>query len=142
MARRKAPEITFQEHIACFLVREHGYGMLEQSEITDPDYVLAEDHLWAFLQNTQAETIAKLAENYGSDSRDEIFKALKDELRRSPLWLIIRNGLTVRGIDFRLFYPKPRSDQNVAAALYEHNRITFRHHFYFGAKNEEIDFVA
>ncbi|GAM11755.1 putative type I restriction enzyme HindVIIP R protein [Geobacter sp. OR-1] len=142
MARRKAPEITFQEHIAGFLVREHGYGMLEQSEITDPDYALAEDHLWAFLQDTQAEAIAKLAEDYGNDSRDEIFKALKDELRRSPLWLIIRNGLTVRGIGFKLFYSKPRSDQSVATALYERNRITFRHHFYFGAKNEEIDFVA
>jgi hypothetical protein len=25
MARKKAPELTFQEHIAAYLVREHGY---------------------------------------------------------------------------------------------------------------------
>lgn len=31
--RKKSPEPTFQEHIAKFLVREHKYGVLEQSDI-------------------------------------------------------------------------------------------------------------
>ncbi len=35
MPRKKAPELTFQQHLATFLVREHGYGVLEQGEITD-----------------------------------------------------------------------------------------------------------
>ena len=35
--QKKAPEMTFQEHIADFLVREHGYGVLEQSDITDTE---------------------------------------------------------------------------------------------------------
>jgi len=26
---KKSPEMTFQEHIAAFLVREHKYGVLE-----------------------------------------------------------------------------------------------------------------
>ena len=41
MARKKkAPELTFQQHIADFLVREHGYGVHEQADITDirPEY--------------------------------------------------------------------------------------------------------
>ena len=33
--RKKAPELTLQEHIAKFLVREHKYGVLEQTDITD-----------------------------------------------------------------------------------------------------------
>ncbi len=33
----KTSELTFQQHIADFLVREHGYGVLEQADITDPD---------------------------------------------------------------------------------------------------------
>lgn len=33
--RKKAPELTFQQHIADYLVREHRYGVLEQSGITD-----------------------------------------------------------------------------------------------------------
>ncbi len=28
--RKKAPELTFQQHIADFLVREHKYGVLER----------------------------------------------------------------------------------------------------------------
>ena len=55
--------------------------------------------------------------------------------------MLVRHGLKVRGLEFRLYYAKPRSEQSVAAKLYEKNRITFRPHFYFGATNKEIDFV-
>ncbi|NNJ84331.1 MAG: hypothetical protein HKP13_05265, partial [Gammaproteobacteria bacterium] len=37
------------------------------------------------------------ARDYGDDARDEIFKALRQELNHRPLWTIIRTGLTVRG---------------------------------------------
>lgn len=64
MARtRKPPELTFQKHVADYLVREHKYGVLEQSEITDTEHCIAEDHLWAFLKATQAETIKKLEDD-------------------------------------------------------------------------------
>lgn len=141
MARKKAPELNFQEHIASYLIREHRYAVLEQGEITDREHFIAEDHLWAFLQATQKETLEKLAADYGTDARDEIFKTLRAELRRTPLWLLFRNGLQVRGLEFRLFYPRPRSSESVANALFGENRITFRHHFTFGDTNQEIDFV-
>ncbi|HEV3262120.1 MAG TPA: hypothetical protein VG013_35035 [Gemmataceae bacterium] len=48
--RRQRPELTFQQHIAAFLVREHGYGVLEQTDITDTEHFIAEDQLWAFLK--------------------------------------------------------------------------------------------
>lgn len=136
-----SPELKFQQHIAAFFMREHGYGQLEQSDITDPDYALAEDQLWAFIGDTQAEALQKLAEQYGSDARDEVFRALKDELSRAPLWTILRHRLTVRGIDFRLYYPKPRSGQSEANKFHGRNRITFRPHYYFGPNREEIDLV-
>ncbi len=142
MARkRKAPELTFQQHVADYLVREHGYGVLEQSDITDTEHCIAEDHLWAFLKATQAETLKKLADDYGTDAREEVFKALRKELEHTPLWMILRHGLKVRGLEFRLFYPKPRSSDSAAAAKHGENRITFRPHFYFGETNQEIDFV-
>src|SRR6266436_5965117 len=55
--------------------------------------------------------------------------------------MLLRHGLKVRGLEFRLFYPKPRSAASVATAKYAQNRITFRPHFYFGEANHEIDFV-
>jgi len=141
MARKKAPELNFQKHIADFLVREHKYGVLEQGEITDTEHFIADDLLWAFLNDTQPDTIKKLADDYGTDARDEVFRALRSELQHTPLWLLIRHGLKVRGLEFRLYYPKPRSSESVAAKLYDKNRITFRPHFYYGETNTEIDFV-
>jgi len=75
---------------------------------------MAEDLLLAFIKATQAETLARLQVNYGSDSFDEIIKALKAALVYQPLWLIIRNGLKVRGEHFQLFYPQPRSSESIA----------------------------
>jgi hypothetical protein len=48
MAREKPPELTFQQHVADFLVREHRYGGLEQSDVTDTEHCIAKDQLWAF----------------------------------------------------------------------------------------------
>jgi len=67
MARKRQPELTFQQHIADYLVREHKYGVLEQSEIADTEHSIAEDHLWAFLTATQADTLQKLEDDYGTD---------------------------------------------------------------------------
>ncbi|MBW1963258.1 MAG: type I restriction endonuclease subunit R [Deltaproteobacteria bacterium] len=121
----EGPEKKFQRHIADYLIREHQYALLEQDEITNTEYYFAEDHLIAFLKTTQKETFENLETDYGTDARDEIFKALKDELRISPLWLIIRHGLTVRGLEFKLYYPKPRSSESIANLHYSENRITF-----------------
>jgi type I restriction enzyme R subunit len=139
--RKKAPELTFQQHIADFLVRGHGYGVLEQTDISDTEHSIAEDQLWAFLSATQADTLKKLKDDYGTDARDEIFRALRKELEHTPLWMILRHGLKVRGLEFRLYYPKPRSTESAAAKKHGENRITFRPHFYFGDTNKEIDFV-
>lgn len=139
--KKKAPELTFQQHIADYLIREHQFGRLEQSDITDTEHVIAENQLWAFLKATQSDTLKKLTDNYGTDAREEVFKALRKELEHTPLWMLFRQGLKVRGLEFRLFYPKPRSAASAAAAKYTENRITFRPHFYFGEANHEIDFV-
>jgi type I restriction enzyme R subunit len=70
-----------------------------------------------------------------------VFKALHKELEHTPLWMLLRHGLKVRGLEFRLFYPKPRSAESVAAVKHCENRITFRPHLYFGETNQEIDLV-
>ena len=136
-----APELKFQKHIADFLVRVHRYGVLEQAEITDTEHCIAEDHLWAFLNATQADQLKKLKDDYSSDARDEIFRALRKELEHTPLWMILRHGLKVRGLAFHVYYPKPRSGESAATQKHNENRITFRPHFYFGATNQEVDLV-
>jgi type I restriction enzyme R subunit len=141
-SKRRAPELNFQQHIADFLVRVHGYAVLAQSDISDTEHFIADAQLWAFLNATQAEQLAKLHQDYGTDARDEVFRALRAELSHTPLWMLLRHGLQVRGLEFRLFYPAPRSASSAAVAKHAENRITFRPHFYFGVANHEIDFVV
>ena len=43
--KKKAPKLTFQQHVADYLVREHKYAVLEQSDITDTAHFIAEDQL-------------------------------------------------------------------------------------------------
>ena len=111
--REKPPELTFQQHIADYLIRVHKYGKLEQADISDTGHFIAEDLLWGFLKATQADTLKKLVDDYGTDAREEVFRALRKELEHTPLWMLFRQGLNVRGLEFRLFYPRPRS-----AAMY------------------------
>ena len=141
MPRRPAPELSFQQHIADYLVREHGYRALGQHEIIDADHGIVEPELWAFLQATQPESLSKLAEDYSTDARAEVMRALRRALEHTPLWLLMRQGLLVRGIELRLYYAQPRSAQSAAAAGARHNRFAVRPHYYFGPSNEEIDFA-
>ncbi|MFV9645370.1 MAG: hypothetical protein ACNYWU_06065, partial [Desulfobacterales bacterium] len=71
----EGPEKKSQKHIADYFIRKHRYGVLERDEITDTEYYFAEDHLIAFLKATQKETFESLEADYGTDARDEIFKA-------------------------------------------------------------------
>ncbi len=139
--RKKPPELTFQRHVADFLVREHRYGVLEQSDITDTEHWIAEDRLWEFLTATQADALKQLGDDYGTDARAEVFKALRRELAHTPMWMLLRHGLKVRGLELRLYYPKPRSAESAAASRHGANRIALRPHFRFGEAQHEIDFV-
>ena len=140
------PEIAFQNHIREELLRRFkgkalSYTALEQDEITDTENFIAENVLWAFVTASQPDEVARVADTYGDDTRDEFFKALRSELCRKPMWMILRDGLEVRGVTFMLYFAHPRSEQSATWDAYRQNRFSFRHHFYFGETNKEIDFV-
>ncbi len=120
------PEAEFQKHLVNYLLEQHGYTLLEADDISDKENYIAEGLLLAFIKATQNETLARLQVNYGSDSDDEIFKALKLEFVIKPLWLIMRDGLTVCGEHFQLFYPKPRSSESIANQHWLQNRIQIK----------------
>lgn len=122
----EGPEKKFQRHIGNYFLKKHHFALLEETDISDRTYYIAEEHLIGFLRKTQPETFRKLEENYGVDASQEILRALRGELEKAPLWYLIRHGLPVRGLTFRLFYPKPRSSESEAGKYYPENRISFR----------------
>ena len=136
-----SPELLFQQHVAEFLVREHRFAALEQTDI-DPGHGWHADGLWVFLQATQSDALNKLADHYGTDARREVFRALNEALGIHPLWWIIRHGLDVRGTRLNLYYPTPRSAAEATNSQYEQNRFAVRPHYYFGPTNAEVDLVV
>lgn len=136
-------ETLFQNHIAKFLEAEHGYQCLGQDSLPDKTNHIVEPVLFDFIKATQSEKFAELQVDYKSDSEQEIIKALIHELQQKPLWLIMRNGLDVKGIQFELYKPKPRSiTSSDAQSHYEQNHFCYKTEYYYHpGKQERIDLV-
>ena len=54
------PELLFQQHVADFLEREHGYERLGKDAAIDPTDVWMADVLWAFVVDTQPQAVETL----------------------------------------------------------------------------------
>jgi len=136
-------ETLFQAHICRYLEREHSYHALDKAQLPDQQHHIIESLLLDFIKSTQAEQYAQLVENYGSGADTEIIKALKNALSRKLLWLIMRDGLDVRGTGFKLYYPKPRSTISpTQLANYQQNHFSYKKEYYYNNKTQErIDLV-
>jgi type I restriction enzyme, R subunit len=136
-------ETLFQDHICAFLEREHEYIPLSKSDITDKEYHIVSKHLIAFVKATQADKYASIKENYKTDTDLEIIKALKEELSKKQLWLIMRDGLLVKGTKIELYKPKPRSaTSDLQEENYQRNIYSFTKEYYFNElKQQRIDLV-
>lgn len=138
-------EKIFENHIKQYLVdkNKHGYRELTAADCNDKEHHLVFPHLIEFIKETQLSKYNKLIENYGTDADDEIRKALVEDLKRRPLWVIIRNGLLVRGEELKLYFPKPRSSFGTAVAeLYKKNIFGVKSQYYFvDGEDKSIDLV-
>lgn len=136
-------EKIFENHIAAYLTEKHRYAVLSAADCTDTDFHFIATHLLDFIKDTQLSKYEKLQENYGTDADREIFEALKTELERKPLWVIIRNSLPVRGIAFDLYYPKPRSSNSQTSFdNYGKNKFAVKQQYHFSSDtSQSIDLV-
>ncbi len=136
-------EKIFENHIAAYLINKHSYKTLSATDCTDMDFHFVAAHLLTFIIETQISKYEKLQKNYGIDADREIFEALKTELHRKPLWVIIRNSLLVRGISFDLYYPKPRSSNSQTSYdNYTKNIFSLKQQYHFSNDTQKsIDLV-
>jgi type I restriction enzyme R subunit len=136
-------EKIFENHIVNYLTQRHGYTLLSAADCTDKAFHIISSQLLSFINATQAAKYNKLKENYKTDTDREIFEALKAELARKPLWVIIRNGIMVRNISFDLYYPRPRSNNSQTSFFnYSQNLFTVKSQYHFSSsENDSIDLV-
>lgn len=136
-------ETLFQDHICAFLEREHSFIPLGKGDFTDKEYHIIEKDLVSFIKATQADKYAAIQEDYTTDTDREIIKALKEELSKKELWLIMRNGLEVKGTQLELYKPKPRSSTStLQEENYQKNIFSFsKEYYYHRLTQERIDIV-
>lgn len=136
-------ETLFQAHICSFLEREHGFRRLSANELADTEHHLIELELIAFITDTQPENYRQIESNFRGDTNREIIKALHETLERTPLWLVIRDGLDVKGTKLELYKPKPRSNTTPEQErLYALNRFAFKPEYRYNPRTEErVDVV-
>lgn len=136
-------ETLFQDHICAFLEKEHKYIPLSKEDFTDREHHVIEKHLISFIKATQADKYAVIEVDYTTDTDQEIVKALKEELSKKELWLIMRNGLQVKGTHIELYKPKPRSTTStIQEENYKGNIYSYTKEYYYNWRTQErIDIV-
>jgi len=136
-------ETLFQEHICSYLISEHQYLALSSDDLSDNKYHFIEKHLTKFIRDTQPDKYADIESNFGIDTSREIIKALQKEVERKQLWLIMRDGLIVKGTTLELYKPKPRSATSaIQEENYQKNIFAFKKEYYYNPTSEErIDLV-
>ena len=136
-------ETLFQKHICDYLVRTHKYIPLETSQLKDKEFHFIENDLIVFIKATQIDKYNELKDNFGTDIDKTILNSLKHEIRKKPLWLVMRDKLNVKGIDFELYKPKPRSNTGKEQQEnYEGNIFSFKDEHYYNSKTKErIDLI-
>ncbi|MEI8048933.1 MAG: DEAD/DEAH box helicase family protein [Bacteroidota bacterium] len=137
-------EEDFHIHICSYLGREFRYRTLSAADMYDNEYHFIENQLVEFVLKTQPETWEYLHEtHFGSDTGHQIIKCIKDDLRVSPLWFIIRNGIQLKGKKIYLYTPRPRNNNSPEQTkAYKANIFAFKKEFYFaGDTAEAIDLV-
>ena len=136
-------ETLFQDHIAQFLETTHQYAPLAKADLPDKAHHIIEPFLIDFIKATQAEKFLELQNNYKADAEQEIIKALVNEINQKPLWLVMRNKLNVKGTEFELYKPKPRSGISTdAQSHYQRNHFCYKTEYYYHPHTQErIDCV-
>jgi type I restriction enzyme R subunit len=134
-------EKQFESHIVGYLSdpARHGMTTFRADQLTDRKYHFVASELFAFLRDTQPETLRNLEADYGADTEGEVLRHLQEVVRNQPLWLLIRNGLEVRHQKFQLYYPKPRNQTSpTQTAQYQKNRFGLKSQYHFDAASPDL----
>lgn len=135
-------EKKLEEAIEYYLTTEGGY-IKGGVNPYDKDKALEAITLLSFIKTTQPKEWQKYQAIYGSGSEKAFVDRLCKEVKQVGLIYALRQGITDRGIKFRLAYFKPETGLNEQSmACYEHNIMTCtRQLHYSNSNNNSLDIV-
>lgn len=134
-------EKNFEEYIERKLI-ENGYKQIPSAKFNVFNS-LFEEELMGFIQETQSEQVEKLKERVGDDYWKLFLTRLDKEISHKGLLEVIRGGIRVNLIDFKLAYFVPNSGLNPDLdKLVKHNKFgVTRQLFYSNRHQNSLDMV-
>lgn len=135
-------EIKLEEAIEHFLTQEGGYQKGDPSSY-NKDLALDTKTLLTFIQSTQPKEWERYSNIYGYSAEKALVERFCKEVRQLGLIRILRQGITDRGIKFRLAFFRPETDLNEQTQeLYEKNILTCTRQLHYSTRNNNsLDMV-
>ena len=133
----------YQAYILEMLREENGY-QVRPSTAYDPGYGMDVELLFAFLQATQPDALARLEKLYGDRTRQTILNYINNEVNKKSRSLldVLKHGVEFdNGVSLTLMYRKPATTFNPKAeALYQQNVLSVMEEVWH-KEGERIDLV-
>ncbi len=135
-------EVKLEEAIEHFLTQEGGYQKGDSSSY-NKELALDTKTLLSFVQNTHPKEWERYKTIYGSSSDKAFIDRFCKEVRQLGLIRILRQGITDRGIKFRVAFFRPETDLNEQTQeLYEKNILTCTRQLHYSTRNNNsLDMV-
>jgi type I restriction enzyme R subunit len=142
MTKTNTKEIGFEEFIEGQLQKAHGFRVRVASSY-DKELCMDRELVLEFVKISQPKSWQKLTQQYGSAVDAEFLKRLDSEIERRGVLSIFREGITDRGVTFKLVYWKPQNKLNPDSWKdYEKNIFSAMRQVKYSTKNENsIDTV-
>jgi type I restriction enzyme, R subunit len=141
----KDNEQQFETDIISWLTSSNGGWELERFKAGDYDAVKALDlpKLIRYIKQTQPKKWERYQKLYAQNPADALYKRLEEEITAHGMLYVLRNGITDRGVKFKLVSFKPVSKLNKQVTKdYAANLFTCTRQFAYSARNHNtIDLV-
>lgn len=117
-------ESQFEKSIESHLLKSN-YIKRDPKDDFNKEYVIDEELLFQFIQDTQKKSWQKLQEIFGEDTKKKILQAYQKEVESESLIHVIKKGFPVSDVKIDCHYPRPESDLNeYAQMLYQKNILS------------------
>lgn len=124
--------------IEASLLDEAGYERGDPADY-DREYCVDRRALFRFLQATQPLAAERLGIGKTTAAEDKFLKRLFDKIKEVGIIDVLRNGVKERDVTVMLYYPKPASSYNPAAArLYAANLFTVTRQLRFSSDHRRL----
>lgn len=104
-------ESGFEEFIQNELEKMHGYK-IRSAHLYDKKLCMDTELVIEFIEKTQPQAWEKLSEQYGESVKAKVLQRIDEEVDSRGILSVFREGITDRGVRFKLAFLQPQNDLN------------------------------